>query len=332
MSGQELSSRSLRLGACFFLLASWAGSAPGPRWAQNVWKAQWIACPDAPERDAGIFHFRKVINLPAAPASFLVHVSADNRFLLSVNGKQSGAGPASGDLFHWRYETFDLAPLLHSGDNIIGATVWNFGAKSPVAQMSDRTGFLLQGDGDLEQVANTDASWQAEPENGHRLLPVNFGAALHTYYAGPPGELIDGQSYDWNWNTALNTPGSWKAAKVIGAGAPRAIRDAPTPWMLVPDPLPQMENTPISPGRVVQSSGITLADLEKPFTVPANSQASVLLDAGALTTAYPELTLSGGSGSHARLTYAEALFDEQGAQRQPQRSERAAHSRRLRRV
>ncbi len=311
MASGELFARARRYGAWMFFVAAWAGGAPLHDWTRNVWKAQWIACPDAPDRDPGVFHFRKTLTLAIAPASFLVHVSADNRFVLYVNGKQIGSGPASGDLFHWRYETYDLAPSLHSGDNVIGATVWNFGVKAQVAQMSDRIGFLLQGEGELEQSLNTDASWQVEPENGHRLSPVNFGAAFHTYYAGPPGEVIDGRKYDWGWNSgAIAGGGEWRAAMLIGAGAPRAIQDAPTAWMLVPDLLPPMESTPISPGRVVRFSGVTVGDL--PIIVSAGSTVSVLLDAGALTTGYPELTMSGGSGSQVRLTYAEALFDEHG--------------------
>lgn len=312
MPSQHISARVLRIAAAFCLFAAFVIPAPLRNWTQSRWTAQWIAPPDGPERDFGVFHFRKTINLSTAPARFLVHVSADNRFLLYVNGKLSGMGPASGDLFHWHYETFDLAPLLRPGDNIIGATVWNFGTKSQVAQMSSQTGLVLQGDGEPEQIANTDKTWQVELENGHRLVPVSFGPALHTYYAGPPGEIMDGPHYDWTWNTAPQTEmsGNWKTAKVIGAGAPRAIQDAPTPWMLISDPLPPMESKPISPGQIVSSSGITGPDLGKPFTVPAHSQISVLLDAGALTTAYPELTVSSGSGSHMRLTYAEALFDE----------------------
>src|SRR2546429_2647744 len=49
-----------------------------------------------------------------------------------------GEGPASSDLGHWKYETFDLRPFLHNGKNVIGATVWNFGTQAPVAQMTSR--------------------------------------------------------------------------------------------------------------------------------------------------------------------------------------------------
>src|SRR2546429_8259932 len=67
-----------------------------------------------------------------------------------------GEGPASSDLGHWKYETFDLRPFLHNGKNVIGATVWNFGTQAPVAQMTSRAGFILQGDDEAEQIANTE--------------------------------------------------------------------------------------------------------------------------------------------------------------------------------
>ena len=77
---------------------------------------------------------------------FPVEVSGDNHFLLYVNGLRIGEGPAKGDLPHWRYETFDLAPALHAGDNVIAATVFNFGIYAPLAVISERTAFLMQGD------------------------------------------------------------------------------------------------------------------------------------------------------------------------------------------
>ena len=105
-----------------------------------------IACADAPERDPGVYRFRKVLALAEKPERFVVHVSADQRFVLHANGRRVGVGPARGDMHHWRFETFDLAPFLHAGDNLLAATVWNFGTQAPSAQITDRTGFLVQGD------------------------------------------------------------------------------------------------------------------------------------------------------------------------------------------
>ena len=129
-------------------LASNAQSAKplNPALVADKWHAHWIACPDAPQKDVGVFYFRKEITLAAVPAHFWVHVSADNRFLLHVNGQYAGEGPARGDLFHWRFETIDLAPMLKPGKNVLAATVWNFGTRAPVAQMTNHSGFMLQGD------------------------------------------------------------------------------------------------------------------------------------------------------------------------------------------
>jgi alpha-L-rhamnosidase len=96
-----------------------AESTPGvPKWT-----ASWITCPDAPVRDAGVFHFRKVLRLENVPTHFIVHVSADSQFLLYVNQQRVGSGPARGDLAHWRFETYDLAALLQVGKNVLAATV-----------------------------------------------------------------------------------------------------------------------------------------------------------------------------------------------------------------
>ena len=45
-------------------------------------------------------------------------------------------------------------------------------------------------------------------------------------------------------------------------------------------------------------------------TVPPGSHVHILLDRKTLTTAYPQLTVSGGKGAHIRLTYSEALYDK----------------------
>jgi len=286
-------------------------------WSREAWAAEWIACPDAPQRDAGVFHFRKTIDLAGLPEQFIVHVSADNRFILFVNGARVGEGPSNSDLSHWKYETFDLRPFLHKGNNVIGATVWNFGTQAPLAQMTSRTGFILQGDGETERITNTDDSWQVESESAHGVLAADFGSILHAYYAGPPGEIIDGRRYNWDWNsaTAASQAGAmhWRKAITLGSGAARESSDSPTIWMLEPDRLPQMEYTEEPAGVAVASSGLNSEQLRgSSFRIAPRTKVSVLLDAGTLTTAHPEIICSGGAEARVRLTYAEALVDKQG--------------------
>lgn len=219
------------------------------------WTASWIAHPTAPVRDPGVFHFRKILEMQSRPNRFVVHVSADNRFVLFVNGQRVGDGPARSDLHHWHYETFDLAPFLISGRNVIAATVFEFGIYAPLAQMSDRLAFLLQGDSTNEAGLNTDSSWEVEQEFGHtpiRALPEG----LWNYYAAGPGERIDGGLYDWDWLTANSNTGHWvKAALAIRESIdPRVSRPilategGDSFWWLVPDPLPPWNSPRFLPG------------------------------------------------------------------------------------
>src|SRR6185437_14141226 len=83
------------------------------------WHAHWITAPGLPPFAPGVMHLQRTIDLPAKPDHFIVRVSADNAFLLHVNGETAGRGPAKGDLAHWRFETIDLAPFLHSGSNVL---------------------------------------------------------------------------------------------------------------------------------------------------------------------------------------------------------------------
>src|SRR4249920_1154516 len=162
---------------------------PEPHVFTDAPAARWISHPTAPSEAYGVFHFRRTFELVSRPEHFVVHVSADNRYRLFVNGRQVSSGPQRSDLMHWRYETVDLAPHLRAGKNVLAALVWNWGPYRPVAQFSRRTAVLLQGDTDQEAVANTGPDWKVLSNPGYAPIPV-VGPAAGGYYAAPPGESV----------------------------------------------------------------------------------------------------------------------------------------------
>jgi alpha-L-rhamnosidase len=288
--------------------------------ARAKWSAQWISHPTAPLRDPVTLHFKKAIELSAVPAHFIVHVSADNRFVLYLNGERVGDGPARGDLTHWRYETFDLAPMLKAGTNVLAATVWNFGVYAPVAQMSDRTAFLVEGDTAAEKAVNTDKSWMVEVEPGQVPLPRR-NDGFYAYMAMGPGETLHAGEYDWDWMSSAAAEGSrWVPAgpalrenifSSAGIAASRGVT-ADVPWALIPDPLPHMAYEAEDPGHVVRSDAAGAQTFPaQGVTLAAHTHTHIMLDRAELTTAYPKLLFSGGKGAHVVLTYAEALYDKQ---------------------
>ena len=294
-----------------WLLPANAQSPPlNPDLVASKWAASWIASPSAPAKAPGVFYFRKEITLSSAPEHFWVHVSADNRFVLHVNGQYAGEGPARGDLFHWRFETLDLAPLLHAGTNVLAAVVWNFGEAAPVAQMSNRTGFLMQGDTAAEAAVNTNTAWRVREESGHSAVG-HHGA--NGYYAAGPAEKIDGRVLDWNWDQPGDSE-NWMTPIQVGHAAAREAQDADNNWELVQDSLPPMEHRLVDAGKPVRAEGLTglPAFPAQPLEIPANAHVILLLDHGVLQTAYPELTVSGGRDATIAVTYSEALYDAQG--------------------
>ena len=127
-------------------LEGWDAAMIDGRLLEGRWPAHWISVQDMSENEYAVCHFRKTFELGAAPENFIVHVSADNRYKLYVNGSFVGLGPEYGDVYNWNYSTYDIGPYLKQGVNVVAAVVWNFAASRPLAQMSfGKTGFIMQG-------------------------------------------------------------------------------------------------------------------------------------------------------------------------------------------
>src|SRR5579884_1003764 len=174
----------------FIILAAFPSTSSttaelNPAILHRRWPADWIACPGSPHREFGVYYFRKEFTLASQPGHFVIHASGDNRYQLFVNGTRVLEGPARGDLFHWRYETLDIAPYLHTGRNALAAIVWNFAELAPMAQMSNETGLIVQGDTAQESVVNTNASWKALASRAVQMIPIDRKTIPFYMVVGP---------------------------------------------------------------------------------------------------------------------------------------------------
>jgi hypothetical protein len=295
---------------------------------QKSWNAYWIAVPNQPAKDYGVYFFRKTFDWQSTSNSFVIHVSGDNRYKLFVNGKMVSLGPARGDLSYWNFETLDIAPYLEKGKNTISSIVWNDGEYRPEGQISHRTGFVLQGNSTKESIINTNSSWKSWASKAYR--PIT-GVGYQTYYVAGPGELLDmnlavagtwqkNEFDDTAWQNAMHV--SWRGA------SPKGIGDI-TDWMLVPSRIPQMELSTQRFAKVGLAEGIAIPQgfpqKITPITIPARSHVTITLDQSHLTNAYPTLLFSKGKNSRLSMVYAEALFEaapfEKGQLRKGNRNE-----------
>ncbi|HEY4245627.1 MAG TPA: alpha-L-rhamnosidase C-terminal domain-containing protein [Lacunisphaera sp.] len=288
--------------------------APSARLFNDRWPANWIVHPNAPKNEYGVYLFRKHLDLLQLPDHFVVHVTGDARYRLFVNGHSVSFGPQRSDTTLWRYDTVDLRPWLKVGDNVLGAEVQSYGEDEPYAIMTLRTGFLLQGDTLAEEKVDTNETWKVFRDESHRPLPLDR-ARLKTFIVVGPGDRLNGPRHPWGWTNADFDDSAWPTARVLGHGQPEGW-GTDVSWWLAPRSIPAMEETPLRLGRVRRASGVQpAADFlagNAPFSVPPHTKATVLLDQGFETSAFPQLTVSGGNGGRVMLTYAEALVDQAG--------------------
>ena len=208
--------------------------APDASLLTGKWDANWISCPEVSLYDYGVYHFRKSFELENKPESFVINISADNRYRLFVNGTPVCYGPARGDLNHWYFETVDIAPLLNTGNNTLAAIVWNAGPYTPGAQMTLKTGLIVQGNTKREAMVNTDQRWKVYRNPAYAPSVENrqdVGCA----------DVVKGASYPWKWETTNYDDHAWKDAVLLGRGQPYGVGTG-YDWVLCPRDIPLMED------------------------------------------------------------------------------------------
>jgi alpha-L-rhamnosidase len=279
--------------------------------AQNKSETSWISYPSANVTDYGVYHFRKGFDLNELPRELNLHVSADNRYNLFVNGQRVCYGPAKGDMTTYKYDVVDIAPLLKKGKNQLAAMVYNGGKDKPLAFLSAQTAFYLKAEDDEFGMLDTDSSWKVYKNRA--VQPVSYHEMLrkerwfYGFYACGPGDEVHGDLYPWGWEEVSYDDSKWNLAEVLSF-------DGKPPWNLVPRNIAFMDSHMEYPAQIRETTGIPIASGEwkgmKKIAVPANTSATLLIDFNLFTMGYPELKVSGGSNSTIKVRYAEALYEE----------------------
>ena len=261
--------------------------------------------------------------LPAAPV--VLHVSADSRFLLYVNGVRVARGPARGDIHHHFYESVDVSRHLRVGENVVAALVLDMSRVAhrptalgaPCAIMTYAGGFLLEADiaaadGTRERLDTGLPGWRVAVDTAYRFQNdrTRF-EGYHGYF-----ERLVSREFPVGWNSVEFADNSWVAATSLYLAERLENRRDPTsPYGLVARMIPPLEERPalhfadaFLPGGA--DPGVDWKAMlkgERSWTLGPRQTIEVILDTGKLTSAYPELLTVGGAGAVIRLTYAEAL-------------------------
>ena len=166
--------------------------------------AKWIWFPSARTLPNTFVLFRRELNLHVAPKSARGWITADSRYLLTVNGRRIQWGPAPCDPRWVEADPIDLRPHLQPGANVLGVEVLFYGY-SESTWVTGKPGFLLRldierEDGEVEKVLS-DESWQSFLDRAHRpgqyqrwylrALQEEFDARLHPHGWNTPEFVVD---------------------------------------------------------------------------------------------------------------------------------------------
>ncbi len=286
-----------------------------PELFKKLWNAKWISVSDTPENTFVVCHFRKTFHINHKSEEFIIHISADNRYKLFVNGMPISLGPARCDQFNWNFETVDIGPHLKTGKNTLAVLVWDYGNLKPIAQMSfGKTELIVQGNSHTEEVVNTDDSWVCTKsqayDNWESKEPV-IG-----YYVAGPGELFDSREHLWGWETCDFDDSTWLPALPGLQGAIKGGVDY-SGRNLVPTPIPPMEEKTEFFAEIRKCSGIGYSRQflygKESLIIPPNCSVELVLDMNFLTTGYLNMNFSEGKDAEITIGYAEAYFTDKSS-------------------
>lgn len=206
------------------------------------WKAQWIWDNSGEHPRNYWLSFRKKFIAPQVYDEALLHITADSRYFLYVNGHFVGWGPVRSWPFEQSYDTYSIKHLLKPGENIIAVLVTHYGI-STFQYIEGRGGMIaqldFQKDGKVVESIITDKSWKAKEHRGFNRASIRISCQQAW------AEIYDANKFDNRWTEIEMDDSDWENAIEIGpVGTP--------PWTsLIPRDIPFLTNEPIYPKRVV---------------------------------------------------------------------------------
>jgi alpha-L-rhamnosidase len=308
----------------------------GKSWRETgLWPCFWVSCPNAGEPPF-VTAYRLWFTVES-DAQIRVHITADERYELYLDGERIGQGSERGAPHHWFYETYDLS--LPVGSHLLVARVWTLGSRGAIAQMSAHPGFLLAAEGDwMEKLSTGIAAWETKRLDGYSLL-----SAAPSHWRAATIQL-DGNQYPWRVEHGEGD--GWQPAEKGHPGVGRLVDwEFHQQHLLYPAMLPPMLHEPRQIGRVrsvtapasaeVNDIPLRVQDLlsnecepwqalvegRSEVVIPSHSIRRVIIDLENYYCAYTQTTVSGGRGSTVRILWAEALYDKPGGGRKGHRDE-----------
>ncbi len=180
---------------------------------ERTWQAKWIwgGLEASPRNEWRCF--RRSFDHPAAEKETTLHISADSRYVLYVNGALAGRGPVRSWPEEQSYDSYDIGRLLKPGcRNTIAVLVLHFGI-SNFCYLRGQGGLIAELETPRGISLPTGEDWETALLGGQ--LPSSPRMSCQQAFA----EVIDAGGQDEGWMTGASRLMAWSpAAPVCAAG------------------------------------------------------------------------------------------------------------------
>lgn len=150
--------------------------------------------------------FRRTMQLDQKPDTATIHLFADSRYHIYVNGIHLNFGPSRFYTAHPEYDSYDLAPYFKEGLNVVAVEVLTNGTISYQVPLSIG-GFIAWGevkDGEESISLKTPGAWKMQVSDAYDQQALRFS------FACGPMEVFDGRKQAADWNMPGFDDSTWQ--------------------------------------------------------------------------------------------------------------------------
>jgi hypothetical protein len=232
----------------------------------------WTGQPDAEQKKGGYIAFRKHVQLADVSKPVTLHIFADARYTLWVNGQYVQRGPARFEPQAPEYDSVDITQNLRLGANVIVVLV-----TSRISNGRTRLhapGFTARVEQAGQTICATDVTWKWSGQTRYREALTDWVNIF---------DVVDARVEDGDWTLPEYDDSKWAAAQLVtnSWGALTASR------------IPLLRETVVEPDWKVGTAW--------PATLTSGEQAAFKFNR--MVLAYVQIEMDADEGSILELTY-----------------------------
>jgi alpha-L-rhamnosidase len=279
--------------------------------------------------------FRQTFDLETVPPEAPARITADSRYVLWVNGQEVGRGPIRSQPYRHRYDSYDLAPYLSTGRNVLAVLVTYYGRPmsfwqpAPAGSNTDAA-LVFEAQVGARMIVSDD-KWRVQRSDAWSLLVGSSGGE------GVPVEIVDARQIPPRWREVDFDDSEWGLAPRLPAIHPASLGETRPPTYpfgrLLPRGISQLEGDHVAPARVLDSSTRNVptwtsdhpvvrvvqtlkedvvdtkpAELPASFEIRPGQVHHISVDFGRIVAGFVELDLEAPTGTVVEMHYREKVF------------------------